>query len=328
MNWIKKLLILFKSNWLEMRLDYKSFFLGTTIGACGVFFTLFYLGNIKTDFTFSIGKLDKKVIFNKNTNNDYAIMSYNVKYDNEWDKENHWLLRKKRLVDLLKNYNPSIIGVQEGLYHQVKYLNNSLEKYKFIGVGRDDGKKKGEFCPIYFDTTFYEVINHSTFWLSETPDLVSVGWDAALERICTYGLFSSISSGEKFWVFNTHFDHIGTVARKKSSELILEKIKKINKESFPVILMGDFNSLPNSEPIKILEQDMVDGLRISSKYLQGPQGTFNRFDLSSPTSKRIDYIFTNNFQVISYRHIDDRLENNNHISDHLPVMAILKRLTM
>ena len=307
-----------------MRLDYKSFIFGTTIGVCGIFFIFFFLGNVNTHFSFSIGKPDKKVIFNKN--NDYAIMSYNIKYDNEWDKENNWLLRKKRLVGLLKNYNLSIIGVQEGLFNQVKYLNSRLEKYKFIGVGRDDGKTKGEFCAIYFDTTLFKVLDHSTFWLSETPDLVSIGWDAALERICTYGLFSSIFSGEKFWVFNTHFDHVGTVARKKSSELILEKIRKINKESLPVILMGDFNSPPNSEPIKILEQDLVDGLQISSKYLQGPQGTFNGFDLRSPTSKRIDYIFTNNFQVTSYRHIDDRLENNNHISDHLPVMATLKRL--
>ena len=81
---------------------------------------------------------------------------------------------------------------------------NFLEKYKFIGVGRDDGEKKGEFCAIYFDTTLYEILDYSTFWLSETPDLVSVGWDASLERICTYGLFASTHSGEKFWVFNTH----------------------------------------------------------------------------------------------------------------------------
>ncbi|MFL2997321.1 MAG: endonuclease/exonuclease/phosphatase family protein, partial [Candidatus Neomarinimicrobiota bacterium] len=204
-------------------------------------------------------------------------------------------------------------------------IDTYLEKYKYIGAGRDDGKTKGEFCAIYFDTTFYEVLEHSTFWLSETPDLVSVGWDAALERVCTYGLFVSIYSGEKFLVLNTHFDHIGTVARIKSSELILNKIKEINKNSLPVVLMGDFNSIPDSEPIKIIEQDMIDGLRISLKNLQGPQGTFNGFDLSNPISKRIDYIFTKNFQVLYYRHIDDRLENNNYISDHLPVMAVLKR---
>tara|TARA_B100001250_G_C19768548_1_gene775953 strand:- start:753 stop:1688 length:936 start_codon:yes stop_codon:yes gene_type:complete len=309
-----------------MKLEHKSLLIGVIIGFGSIFLILFVIGNIKTEFTFSIGKHDKKVRRDKNPSYDHAILSYNIKYDNKWDKENNWSLRKKRLFHLLRDYNPSIIGIQEGLIHQVKYIDSSLEKYKYIGVGRDDGKTKGEFCAIYFDTTFYEILEHSTFWLSETPDLVSVGWDAALERVCTYGLFVSIYSGEKFWVFNTHFDHIGTVARKKSSELILNKIKEINENSLPVVLMGDFNSIPDSEPIKIIEQYMMNGLRISSKHLQGPQGTFNGFDLSNPISKRIDYIFTKNFQVLYYRHIDDRLENNNHISDHLPVMTILKQL--
>ena len=310
-----------------MKLEHKSLLIGVIFGFGSIFLIFFVLGNIKTEFTFLIGKQDEKVKMDKNPNHDHVILSYNIKYDNTWDKENNWSLRKKRLIHLLKDYNPSIIGIQEGLIHQVKYIDSSLEKYKYIGVGRDDGKTRGEFCAIYFDTTFYEILEHSTFWLSETPDLVSVGWDAALERVCTYGLFASIYSGEKFLVFNTHFDHIGTVARKKSSELILNKIETINKNSLPVVLMGDFNSIPDSEPIKIIEQDMIDGLQISSKHLQGPQGTFNGFDVNNLVSKRIDYIFTKNFHVFYYRHIDDRLENNNHISDHLPVLAILKQLS-
>ncbi|MFL3007794.1 MAG: endonuclease/exonuclease/phosphatase family protein [Candidatus Neomarinimicrobiota bacterium] len=308
-----------------MKLEHKSLLIGVIIGFGSVFLIFFILGNIKTEFTLSIGKQDEKVRIDQKSNQDHIILSYNIKYDDTMDKENNWSLRKKRLLNLLKDYNPSIIGIQEGLINQVNYIDTYLEKYKYIGAGRDDGKTKGEFCAIYFDTTFYEVLEHSTFWLSETPDLVSVGWDAALERVCTYGLFVSIYSGEKFLVLNTHFDHIGTVARIKSSELILNKIKEINKNSLPVVLMGDFNSIPDSEPIKIIEQDMIDGLRISLKNLQGPQGTFNGFDLSNPISKRIDYIFTKNFQVLYYRHIDDRLENNNYISDHLPVMAVLKR---
>ena len=309
-----------------MKLEHKSLLIGVIIGFGSVFLIFFILGNIKTEFTLSIGKQDEKVRIDQKSNQDHIILSYNIKYDDTMDKENNWSLRKKRLLNLLKDYNPSIIGIQEGLINQVNYIDTYLEKYKYIGAGRDDGKTKGEFCAIYFDTTFYKVLEHSTFWLSETPDLVSVGWDAALERVCTYGLFVSIYSGEKFLVLNTHFDHIGTVARIKSSELILNKIKEINKNSLPVVLMGDFNSIPDSEPIKIIEQDMIDGLRISLKNLQGPQGTFNGFDLSNPISKRIDYIFTKNFQVLYYRHIDDRLENNNYISDHLPVMAVLKRL--
>ena len=184
--------------------------------------------------------------------------------------------------------------------------------------------KKNGIAMRFFDTTFYEILEHSTFWLSETPDAVSVGWDAALERICTYGLFEDKNSGEKFWVFNTHFDHLGVIARKKSSALILKKIKEINTQSLPVILMGDFNSISDSEPIKILKKDLIDALQISLDILKGPQGTFNDFDEMLPIDNRIDYIFTKNVKVLSYRHIDDRLNNNRHISDHLPVMIEIR----
>ena len=220
----------------------------------------------------------------------------------------------------MNDYNPSIFGIQEGLLNQVDFIDSSLIKYDYVGVGRDDGKMEGEFCAIYFDTTRYKIRNNSTFWLSETPDVVSVGWDAALERICTYGLFENKTSGEEFWVFNTHFDHLGVIARKKSSALILKKIKEINTQSLPVILMGDFNSIPDSDPIKILKNDLIDALQISLENLEGPQGTFNGFDMMLPIDNRIDYIFTKNVKVLSYRHIDERLNNNRHISDHLPVM--------
>jgi endonuclease/exonuclease/phosphatase family metal-dependent hydrolase len=190
-----------------------------------------------------------------------------------------------------------------------------------VGVGRDDGKEQGEFCAIYFDTIRYSLLNHSTFWLSETPDIISVGWDAALERICTYGLFKDRKTAEEFWVFNTHFDHMGARARKQSSGLILKMIKKINHRSLPLILMGDFNSIPDSPPVNKIKTDLSDALQISLEELQGPRGTFNGFNADLSIEKRIDYIFTGNFKVLSYIHINDRLNNNKHISDHLPVMV-------
>jgi len=120
-------------------------------------------------------------------------------------------------------------------------------------VGREDGIVKGEFCPLFFDTLKFTITDYATFWLSETPQSVSVGWDAALERICTYGLFEDKITKEKFWVFNTHFDHVGSLARKKSSELILKKIDEVNNTLYPVVLMGDLNLLPNSTPIRVLK---------------------------------------------------------------------------
>ena len=250
----------------------------------------------------------------------HSIISYNIRYDNDWDIENSWKIRRNKVSQILVQYSPSIIGIQEGLLNQVQYIDSSLIDYDYVGVGRDDGKKNGEFCAIYFDTTRYVLSKNSTFWLSETPDTISVGWDAALERICTYGLFKDRITKKEFWVFNTHFDHIGVVAREKSSELILKRIDKINRQSLPVVLMGDFNSTPNSPPVKEIKTELSDALQISLEKLQGPRGTFNGFNEDLPIEKRIDYIFTNDLKVISYTHINDRLNNNRHISDHLPVM--------
>ena len=251
----------------------------------------------------------------------HSIISYNIRYDNTWDVENSWTIRKNKVSQILIQYAPSIIGIQEGLLNQVQYLDSCLTNYDYVGVGRNDGKEQGEFCAIYFDTTRYSVLNHSTFWLSETPDTISVGWDAALERICTYGLFKDRQTAEEFWVFNTHFDHMGARAREQSSGLILKMINKINLRSLPIILMGDFNSIPDSPPVNKIKTDLSDALHISLKELQGPRGTFNGFNADLPIEKRIDYIFTGNFKVLSYIHINDRLNNNRHISDHLPVMV-------
>jgi len=250
----------------------------------------------------------------------HSIISYNIRYDNIWDVENSWTIRKNKVSQILIQYAPSIIGIQEGLLNQVQYLDSCLTNYDYVGVGRDDGKEQGEFCAIYFDTIRYSLLNHSTFWLSETPDIISVGWDAALERICTYGLFKDRKTAEEFWVFNTHFDHMGARAREQSSRLILKKINKINRRSLPVILMGDFNSIPESPPVNRIKTDLSDALQISLEELQGPLGTFNGFNVDLPIEKRIDYIFTRNVKVLSYIHINDRLINNRHISDHLPVM--------
>ena len=254
----------------------------------------------------------------------HTIVSYNIRYDNNWDIENSWEIRRSNIIQMLIKYSPSILGIQEGLLTQVQYIDSSLINYDYVGVGRDDGKNKGEFCAIYFDTTRYVLLKNSTFWLSETPDTISVGWDAALERICTYGLFKDRITKKEFWVFNTHFDHMGIIAREKSSGLILKRIKKINRQSLPVILMGDFNSIPNSPPVKEIITELSDALQISKEKLHGPRGTFNGFNEDLPIENRIDYIFTKKLKVLSYRHINDRLENNRHISDHLPVMIKIK----
>lgn len=251
---------------------------------------------------------------------DIKLMTYNIKYDKVDDSLNNWNDRKEALVQLVKHYEASFIGTQEVLHRQLIYIDSCLTGFSYIGVGRDDGKQKGEYSPIFYDKTRYKVIKNNTFWLSETPEKISVGWDASMERICTYGLFEEKSTGKRLLLFNTHFDHIGKVAREKSSELIVRKIKEINKDNLPIVLMGDLNLTPDTVPIQFLQSKLSDGQTSSKSSFYGPTGTFNGFDQEQVLDNRIDYIFVNGFEVESYSHIDDRMENNKHISDHLPVL--------
>ena len=250
----------------------------------------------------------------------FKIMSYNIKYDKVNDTVNNWNDRKSPMVALLKKHQPDFIGMQEVLFSQLAYLDESLDDHDYIGVGRDDGKEKGEFSPIFYNTKKFELLDSNTFWLSKTPDEITVGWDAALERICSYGLFQNKTSKNKIWVFNTHFDHVGTKARKNSAKLILKKINELNRENLPVVLMGDFNLMPAEKPIQLIKKKMDDGLQISKSPMEGPSGTFNGFDIEDPMKRRIDYIFTKGLNVESYNHINERLQNGKHISDHLPVL--------
>lgn len=251
-------------------------------------------------------------------------MSYNIKYDNVNDTVNNWNNRKRAMVKLIHQYDPKFIGMQEVLLTQLNYLDTQLSGYSYVGVGRDDGKQKGEFSPIFYDTTAFKVLKSKTFWLSEMPNTISVGWDASMERICTYALFQHIATKQKIVVFNTHFDHIGTKAREKSAELIVDKIMAINTENNALVLMGDLNLTPESAPIQFLQKKLSDGLNSSKKMFYGPTGTFSGFDPNKILDSRIDYIFTANIGVEAYMHIDDRMENNQYISDHLPVLSRLK----
>ncbi|SEK34777.1 Metal-dependent hydrolase, endonuclease/exonuclease/phosphatase family [Maribacter orientalis] len=260
---------------------------------------------------------------NKGFSQDISVMTYNIKWDNTNDTVNNWNDRKEAMVDLLKHYQPNIIGMQEVVNGQLNYLVTNLPNFSSIGVGREDGKEKGEYSPILYDTKLLKVVKSSTFWLSDTPDKISVGWDAALERICTYALFEDLKTKKQFWVFNTHFDHIGVMAREKSAELIVSKMKDINVDNLPVVLMGDLNLTPDETPILYLKDALTDGQSITVKKFYGPTGTFNGFDQDRVLTNRIDYIFVDSFKVLEYMHIDDRMENNKHISDHLPVLTTI-----
>ncbi|GGG34683.1 hypothetical protein GCM10011414_00170 [Croceivirga lutea] len=250
----------------------------------------------------------------------HKAMSYNIRYSTSNDGENAWDNRKEAVVALIKNYEPDFLGIQEGLLSQVAYLNKNLADYAYTGVGRDDGKEKGEFSAIFYNGKAFKLITGETFWLSTTPEKISVGWDAAMERICTYALFEHLTTGEKIYVFNAHFDHIGEQARKNSALLIEQKLQQLQILTEPVIVMGDFNSEPNSPPIQTFTSYLDDGVAISEKSLYGPKGTFNGFDENLIPQNRIDYIFCKNLKSVQkYRHINDKRNNGLCPSDHLPI---------
>lgn len=248
-----------------------------------------------------------------------SLMTYNIKNDYQKTGPNNWEGRKSGLLELIGYYQPAIFGIQEALFNQINDIDAFLPNYKYIGVGREDGISKGEYSAIYFDTTLIELVKSNTFWLSETPNQISKGWDAAYERICTYGLFKSIDSGISFWVFNTHFDHIGNNARENSMILIQNKIEDLNLQDLPVIVMGDFNLEPSTVPILKMKKVYKDAFDVSEKKAYGPEGTFNGFN-KTISKERIDYFFIQKVTVHSYSHIDDRLKNQDWPSDHLPIL--------
>lgn len=253
----------------------------------------------------------------------FEVMSYNIKYANENDGENSWSNRKEHLAGQLKFYEPPIFGVQEAVHSQLEFLKNELSGYEYFGKGRDDGEQKGEFSAIFYKTERFELLKQGTFWLSTRPEIPGKGWDADFPRVCTYGKFREKQTGKEFWLFNTHFDHVGVEARAESVELIHKKIKDLNREEQPVILMGDLNLEPDTKEIKFLSKHYNDS-RNKAEVVFGPEGTFNGYDFHSPVTRRIDYIFTNNkVQVKKYAVLSDS-KNLRYPSDHLPVLVKLE----
>ncbi|MBA4319464.1 MAG: endonuclease/exonuclease/phosphatase [Flavobacterium sp.] len=193
-------------------------------------------------------------------------------------------------------------------------------QYSFLGIGRE-GEGKGESSNIFYKKDRFKVLATNTFWLSETPDKISKGWDAAFNRVCTYALFKDLKTNKKFWVFNTHLDHVGELARTNGILLILSKIAALNTKNYPVLFMGDFNSIPTDDRIKALKKEMDDTRDISETKPFGPSGTFNGFKHDEPVTVLIDYIFmskNNKFKIKKFAVLSDS-KDLKYPSDHLPV---------
>ncbi|BDB54614.1 endonuclease [Flavobacterium ammoniigenes] len=253
------------------------------------------------------------------------LMSYNIRLDVASDGQNAWPVRKDFFASQIQFYEPDIMGVQEAMPNQVLDLEQMLPHYNQVGIGRE-GEGKGESSNIFYKKEKLKVITTNTFWLSETPDAISKGWDAACHRVCTFALFQDITSKRKFWIFNTHLDHIGEQARANGIKLILSKIEQYNTDQYPIVFMGDFNLEPNDKSIVALKMQMNDASEISLQKPFGPNGTFNNFEFDKPVTRRIDYIFISKnakFEVKKYAVLTDS-KNFRYPSDHFPVYVEIK----
>lgn len=259
-------------------------------------------------------------VFNScsNTSEKINIMTYNIRLDTENDGINMWDNRKEGIVSLIKEEDVDILGIQEALPDQIDYLSNQLKDYNYIGEGRNGGNS-GEYSAIYFKSEKISLKEEETFWLSETPRVPSIGWDAAINRIVTLGVFYIKNSKKELIVYNTHFDHIGKVAREKSAIMILNHITKNNYLDKSLVVMGDLNANTDEPPIKVLSEKLEDSFKMMP--LKDSIGTFNGFDINSKLSDRIDYVFTKNIKIIDYRHIYKKLPNGLWPSDHLPILV-------
>lgn len=279
-----------------------------------------------------------------------VVASYNIRYDNPHDGDNVWANRKEHVKALIRFHNFDIFGIQEAMFNQVNDIAQ-LQQYAWYGKGRDDGKQAGEYCAIFYKKDRFKLLGSGEFWLSETPDKPTIGWDSRVnKRICTWGKFRDLQAKNECYFFSIHFDNIGAVSRRESAKLMVAKIKEIAKDK-PVICVGDLNSTPETEQIATLETILNDAYKVTEIPPYGPERTSSGFgydparerrmdslfvalarrraeenvDNSAPApprSRRIDYIFVSKqVKVFNYGVITDFYGQYRFPSDHFPIVS-------
>lgn len=248
-----------------------------------------------------------------------TVMSYNIRTGDANDGTNSWQFRYPATAIMIDDQKPDVMGVQEALPYQLNYIEEFCRGYKYVGESRDGGKKKGEHAAIVYNKKTVSVLKWGTFWLSETPDEPSVGWDAAFRRTATWALMKSKVSGKQFIFVNTHLDHQGAAARENGIRLIMERIKEINMKSLPVVLAGDFNAAVSDPALSAMSDSMKNARRIAAE--TDSVGTFHDW---GKASSMIDHIFYSGFRSCTlFETVTDSYSGRRFISDHYPVKAVL-----
>lgn len=255
----------------------------------------------------------------KPASEDLIVATYNIRYNTPNDGENAWPNRKEQVKGLIRYHEFDLFGTQEGLIGQLNDLAE-MQEFAFTGVGRDNGEQAGEHSAIFYKKSRFELLDSGDFWLSETPDEPSYGWEAKHRRICSWAKFNDRQTGKTFFVFNAHFDHQAVEARRQSGMLVVEKMKEVAGDA-PILFLGDLNSTPDTEQIITIKSFLNDAYEVSEIQPYGPVGTFNSFDFLAPMDRRIDYIFvSDHFTVKKYGVLTDSYDQK-YPSDHQPVVA-------
>ncbi|HQK37781.1 MAG TPA: endonuclease/exonuclease/phosphatase family protein [Bacteroidales bacterium] len=251
------------------------------------------------------------------------VMTFNIRLDTPVDSMNNWKYRRENAARMIRFYDADLLGTQEVLHNQLQDLLALLPEYGFTGVGRKDGKTEGEYSALFYRKSRFELLKTGNFWLSQTPEVPgSMGWDAACERMVTWGIFKDRETGKKFAAFNTHFDHKGKLARLNSALLLKERTGQI-AGNLPVILTGDFNTTEGSEPIQaLLEGGKLKDTRRSAALVYGPEWTFHGFGkVPLPERERIDFIFVSSAIKVNVCASLAEVCDTIYLSDHNPVLA-------
>jgi endonuclease/exonuclease/phosphatase family metal-dependent hydrolase len=263
------------------------------------------------------------------TNNSFKVMTYNIRFNNPGDGVNAWPERKDKVFEVVKAAEPDVFGLQEALIGQINDFQQAMPGYKWVGAGREDGKEGGEFSPVFFNATRFKAYVSGTFWLSQTPTVPGVkGWDAACNRVVSWVKLNDFKNGKTFFLFNTHFDHMGNIARKESARLLLHAIDSL-AGGMSVIVTGDFNATPESEPVQILIgstseiKPLIDSKELAEKRT-GPAYSFTGFEYAKIVGELIDYVFVKNISKVHDHSIIDTHYGDYYPSDHLPVIVSLE----
>ena len=246
------------------------------------------------------------------------VGSYNIRMHSKVDYKggDGWTERRDIMCDLVAFTAFDIFGAQEVCHDQLEDMLARLPEYDYIGVARDDGKTEGEYSPVFYRRDRFELLNSGTFWLSETPEEVSFGWDAACRRVCSWGYFKDKQTKKKFWFIKTHIDHKGKAARVEGAKLVISKIKQMCGDGAKVILTGDFN-VPQESPAynTFAQSGLLQDAYILAPIKHAPAGTFNNFKVGTHSPKRIDHIFVAGVDGLRYGILTYHYWSDNNGSD-------------